>query len=308
MNSVILRHSRLLMVLAITAASLQFAPQLRAGTGLHNSTKKFTKPQAMLPGDWADPAEIRRTWDAAIVYLPDGDQNYIESSISELQAGRFGYTETLPAVIYMHGCSGIWAGTHRRMQFLAGNGFVVIAPASLARRKYPRSCNVKNYTAGLYRQTLKMRQADAGFAIEQVKQLPFVDPGKIVLMGLSQGGITAATFEARNNRQTVRARIVEGWTCHDGWPEYNGVRAPASEPLLAMVGSKDPWFKNTSAGDCQPFLNSVNGSKSVVYKDGLLARKHELMEFNTPKREVLKFLRRHLKFSTAVRLPATRTD
>lgn len=296
------------MALAIIAASLQFAPQLRADTGLHNSTREFTDPQAMLPEDWTDPAEIRRTWDAAIVYLPDGDQKFVETSVSELQAGGVGYEKKLPAAIYMHGCSGIWTGTHRRMQFLAGHGFVVIAPASLARKKYPRSCKVDNYKAGLYRQTLKMRQADAGYAIEQVKAIPFVDADQIVLMGLSQGGITTATFEALNNRQRVSARIIEGWTCHDGWPEYNGVRAPASEPVLALVGSKDPWFQTVSTGDCRPFLNPENGSRSVVYKDALLSGKHELMEFNSPKREVLQFLRQHLEFSPAATLPARTTD
>ncbi len=291
--------SRLPVVLAITAACLLSHVQSLAATGLHNSTKQFTDRKDMVPEDWTDPAEIRRTWQNAIVYLPNGDQQSIESSVVELQAGKFRYDRKLPAVIYMHGCSGIWSGTHMRAQFLAGNGFVVIAPASLARTKYPRSCKLEGYTAGLYRPTLKMRQADAGYAIEQVRKLPFVEENSIVLMGLSQGGITAATFEARNKQQKLRARIIEGWTCHDGWPEYNGVRAPASEPVLALVGSEDPWFQSTSTGDCQPFLNPNNGSKSVVYKKAPLAAKHELLEFASPKKEVLRFLRRHLDLKPA---------
>ena len=299
---------RFLLSLVIAAATLLLVPQLHADTGLHNSTKQFADPKAMLPRDWTDPAEVRRAWDAAIVYLPDGDQKFVESSIAELQAGKLEYKNRLPVVIYLHGCSGIWHGTHRRMQFLAGNGFMVIAPASLARKKYPRSCKVDTYKAGLYRQTLKMRQADAGYAIEQVKAMPFVDADRVVLMGLSQGGITTATFEARNKGQSVSARIIEGWTCHDRWPEYNGVRAPASEPVLALVGSKDPWFQKVSTGDCQRFLNPRNGSKSVVYKDALLSGKHELLEFNSPKKEVLQFLRQHLGFSAAGRSPATTTD
>lgn len=301
-------HSRFLVVLAITAASLLFPLQSRADADLDNSTKEFTDPEDMLPEDWTDPAEIHRTWDSAIVYLPNGDQKFIKSSVSELQSGEIEYEKILPAVIYMHGCSGIWPGTHMRMQFLAGNGFVVIAPASLAREKYPRSCKVENYTAGLYRQTLKMRQADAGYAIEQVKELPFVDEDKIVLMGLSQGGITTATFEARDKRQNVRARIIEGWTCHDDWPEYNGLRAPASEPVLALVGIDDPWFRTDSSGDCQSFLNPQNGSVSIVYKVAPLAGSHELMEFNSPKKQVLQFLRRHLDLKPTVEFPVLTTD
>ncbi|WP_337660366.1 dienelactone hydrolase family protein [Anderseniella sp. Alg231-50] len=266
-------------------------------TGLHNSTKTFARPEDMIPSDWTDPAEMRRAWNAAIVHLPHMHNKYkksFETSAPELLKGEFGFTQKLPVVIYMHGCSGFWSGTHMRTKFLAENGFVVVAPASLARKKYPRSCQVDGYTAGMYRQTLKMRQADAGYAIEQVRKLPFVDADRIVLMGLSQGGITAATFQPQNKRQKVRARIIEGWTCHDDWPEYNGLRAPTSEPVLALVGSKDPWFQSVSRGDCQPFLHPDNGSSSVVYKDEPLASRHELLEFTSPKKAVVQFLRRHV--------------
>ncbi len=262
--------------------------------GLHNSTKVFVRPDDMHPSDWTDPAEMHRAWSAAIVHVPDDNGNSVETSVAELLQGKFSFRRKLPAIVYMHGCSGFWSGTHMRAKFLAENGFVVVAPASLARRKYPRSCQVDSYTAGMYRHTLKMRQADAGYAIEQLRKLPFVDGDRIVLAGLSQGGITAATFTPRNERQKVRARIIEGWTCHDNWPEYNGVSASTSEPVLALVGTKDPWFQTHSRGDCQPFLNPDNGSQSIVYRDEPLASRHELMEFNSPKREVMQFLRRHL--------------
>ena len=266
-----------------------------SGTGgLHNSTKVFAQPADMTPSDWTDPAEMRRAWDAAIVHVPGKNKNSIEATVSDLKDGKFKFERKLPAVVYMHGCSGFWPGTHMRTKFLAENGFVVVAPASLARKKYPRSCELDSYTAGMYRHTLKMRHADAGYAIEQVRKLPFVDGDRIVLMGLSQGGITAATFKPQNKQQKVRARIIEGWTCHDSWPEYHGISASASEPVLALVGTKDPWFRDTSQGDCQPFLNPNNGSTSIVYSNEPLASRHELMEFSSPKREVVHFLRRHL--------------
>ncbi len=267
---------------------------LNSTGGLHNSTKRFARPGDMDPSDWTNPAEMHRAWAAAIVQVPGKNGNSIEASVTELQEGTFKFKRKLPAIVYMHGCSGFWSGTHMRTKFLAENGFVVVAPASLARRKYPRSCRVDSHTAGMYRHTLKMRQADAGYAIEQVRQLPFVDADRIVLMGLSQGGITAATFKPRNERQQVRARIIEGWTCHDKWPEYNGVSASAAEPVLALVGTKDPWFQTVSRGDCQPFMNPNNGSQSIVYSDEPLASRHELMEFSSPKRDVVHFLRRHL--------------
>lgn len=320
MSSATKKRLGLLIVLAVVCAGLLLALSLRSGTslketaktavntitdelfsqqsgsdiGLHNSTKKFTDPKAMRPADWIDPAEMRRAWNAAIVRVPDGDGKSVEASVYQLATGRFNFMKKQPAVIYLHGCSGFWTGTRRRVKFLADAGFVVIAPASLARKKYPQSCDVDDYQAGMYRPTLKMRQADAGYAIEQLRKLPFVDGDRIVLMGLSQGGITAATFKASNAQQKLRARIIEGWTCNDDWPEYNGVQAPALEPVLALVGADDPWYEDESNGDCERFLNPDNGSVSVVYEDEPLASQHELLEYDTPKREVLKFLRRHV--------------
>lgn len=279
---------------ARTIVDWLFPQPSQADTGLHNSTKGFTRPADMNPSDWSNPAEMRRAWDAAIVYVPGNNQTAVESTTTELQQGKLDWARKVPVVIYMHGCSGVWSGTHLRAKLLAENGFVVVAPASLARKKYPQSCDVDDYTAGMYRQTLKMRQTDAGYAIEQVRKLPFVDGERIVLMGLSQGGITAATFQPQNEQQKVRARIIEGWTCHDNWPEYHGMRAPASEPVLALIGTDDPWFQDVSQGNCQPFLNPENGSVSVVYEDEPLASRHELLEFSSPKQEVIRFLRQHL--------------
>ena len=197
-------------VLAVSA----FGPA--QADGLHNSTKTFTDASEMSAQDWTDSKEMDRTWRAAIVRIPAGKGKSRRSTTADLPNDPSLKDRKLPTVIYMHGCSGIWPGTLRRVRFLAENGFLVIAPASFARRKYPKSCDTATHRGGLYRGTLRMRQNDAGHAIEQARRLPFVDGRNIFLIGLSQGGITAATFTARNDRQHVKARVVEGWTCNAG--------------------------------------------------------------------------------------------
>jgi poly(3-hydroxybutyrate) depolymerase len=139
-----------------------------------------------------------------------------------------------------------------------------------------------------------MRQNDAGYAIRKVKQLSWVDADNVFLMGLSQGGITAATFHSEHPAARVRARVVEGWTCHAGWEEYRGINAPETEPVLSLVGERDPWFQNAfNHGDCGTLLNSNNGSKSVVYRTGRLRDRHELLEDKSAQQTVLAFLRKH---------------
>ena len=132
------------------------------GSGLHNSTKAFTPPSEMKRADWSDPAELERAWLAARVRIPDPDGGYVSTTMKELNGRSRDIAGTWPTVIYLHGCTGAWSGTYTRINFLARNGYAVIAPVSFARQKYPRSCNPERHQGGLYRATLYMRQNDAG--------------------------------------------------------------------------------------------------------------------------------------------------
>ena len=282
---------RLLASLAALSALTSCAG---TGTGLHNSTKAFTPPSEMKRSDWNAPAELERTWQAARVRIPKPGGGYISTTMEELNSDSHAIAGTWPTVIYLHGCSGVWSGTYTRINFLARNGYAVIAPVSFARKKYPRSCDPEKHQGGLYRATLYMRQNDAGHAIAKAKTLSWVDNNNVFLMGLSQGGITTATFSSTGAETSVRARIVEGWTCHAGWPEYSGISAPDNEPVLTLVGSKDPWFQNRwTKGDCTKFIEPSNGSKSVVYSSGYLSARHELLESQEVQKTVLGFLEQH---------------
>jgi len=272
------------------------AQNLNSYSHLGNSGKKFTSASKMSSKDWKNPDELERVWQASLIRIPSDKQDYIQSTMAEIAPESFQVNKKYPTVTYLHGCAGIWPGTIRRINFLAQNGFAVIAPPSFARDKYPRSCDVYLHQGGLYRDTLRIRQNDAGNAIENAKKLPWVDANNIFLMGLSEGGITTATFFSKYKNRSMNARVVEGWTCTSKWNEYKGVRAPKTEPVLTLLGSKDPWFQNPyTNGECTNFLNKRNGSKSVVYKKGNLSYQHELLEDNEVKKVVVDFLRSHIK-------------
>ena len=271
--------------------------------GLHNLSRKgFTKPTDMTLADASDPAQIERTWKRAIVWVPTGPNRSKRMTTKQLVAKYSNSDKKFPTAIYMHGCTGLWSGSSLRMKFLADNGFLVIGPASLARTRYAQSCDHTTHKGGMYRWTVEMRKYDAGHAIETAKTLPFVDKDNMLLIGLSEGGITTATFEAQNENQTVNARVVEGWTCTSGWTEQAGIRAPASEPVLSLVGDKDPWFVEWYVhGDCGPSMHKDNGSKSIVYKKGKLAKRHELLEFKAVQEEVLSFIKLHIDLPMGTR-------
>ena len=264
-----------------------------SGNGLNNQTKQFTPNSKMSSADWSSPDELHRTWQAALVRIPRNQQVFA-GQISDLPLEGVSVEKQLPTVIYLHGCSGIWWGTYIRLDFFAENGFAVIAPASFARSKYPKSCDPATKRAGLYRETLKMRQYDALNAIKNAKQLDWVDARNIFLVGFSEGGITSATVST-NIDTTVNARVIEGWTCHAGWGEYRGSNAPVSEPVLALVADQDPWFQDSwTRGSCGRYMNSENGSRSVVYSSGSLKNKHSLLDDADVQILVLEFLLAHI--------------
>lgn len=275
--------------------------------GLHNSSKRFTDPENISVSDMTDPKEIQRTWEAAVIRVPTGPGRSKAITLAEMQ-DQFGDGQVrFPTAIHMHGCSGIWPGTLQRVKFLADNGFLAIAPASMARKKYAQSCNPITHQGGMFRPVLQMRQMDAGYAIETAKSLPFVDPENMILTGLSEGGITTATFKPENDNQRVAARVIEGWTCTAGWYEYGGVHAPDDEPVLALVGKDDPWFQDRwTKGSCTTHIRKDNGSQSIVYETGRLAARHELLEFREVQDTTMAFLRLHVDLPLSVAEVQTR--
>jgi len=147
--------------------------------------KGGTPPEQMSSKDWADPDELKRTWDGAKVRIPL-DTGVIKASIINLRNVPTG--NKFPAVIYMHGCNGFHPGTDRRVDFLAKLNFAAIAPNSFARIKVPSSCEPMTHKAGMYRSTLIMRQNEAEYAIQEARNLTWVD-SKNIFRGTVWGGL-----------------------------------------------------------------------------------------------------------------------
>ncbi len=131
-------------------------------------------------------------------------------------------------------------------------------------------------------------------AIKIAKQLDWIDERNIFLVAFSQGGITSATL-LTNTNTTVNARVIEGWTCDAGWTEYRGTNASTSEPVLALVADQDPWFQDPwTRGNCSKYMNSENGSRSIVYRSDPLIGRHSLLDDADVQNRVLEFLHAHM--------------
>ena len=244
----------------------------------------------------AGSGELERTWNAARVYVPAATS----AGYRMIGAGEIDETATAgdavpkAVIVYAHGCSGLNRITDTTGRFLAQAGYLVIAPDSFARLEKPTSCEPGTHKGGLHRAVLGWRQDEMRHAFKQVAAMPALRGLPVVLMGHSQGAITTATIE----NLPVAARVIEGWTCHAGWPEYRGLAATPDQPVLALVGENDPWFRRQVLnGDCGAFMKQgmegETASRSIVYRaPNYLNAKHWLSGDSDVQREILDFIDR----------------
>ena len=238
-------------------------------------------------------SEASRTWESARVYTPS-EVSVKRLTMPGLKKQMESTPEKLyPLAIYLHGCAGLWAGSERRGRLLAELGFIVIAPDSFARKNKPISCLPYQYRGGLHRGTLALRQEEAMYAISAGAKLPWVDPKRIILIGLSEGGITTATL-IKPSFLSIKARVIEGWGCNSSWEEYAGLNSQINEPVISFVGNMDPWFRHPSLqGDCGEFMKDAD-SISVVYTKPPLSKTHTPLDYKLPKLELKEFLCKHV--------------
>ena len=84
-----------------------------------------------------------------------------------------------PAIIYLHGCSGLSKGARKRFSDLfTGWGYVSLAVDSFSTRGVEEACD----------RPMPDRQADAWGAMLYLSKLHFVDTNRIAVVGSPQGG------------------------------------------------------------------------------------------------------------------------
>jgi dienelactone hydrolase len=116
-----------------------------------------------------------------------------------------------------------------------------------------------------------MEDLDYGF--EMIRELPWVDQDRIVLMGISQGGYAVAAW----NRFGFAAHIILAATCGGKQPQ-----APAGTPVLAVVGGKDV---NSNGQSCK-VSRQPKGSRSIVIPEA----PHGISDLPETERAIEEFL------------------
>lgn len=243
-----------------------------------------------LSGSADDTEELARTWNGATVVVPfsrhDSAVRDVEGRMDEIEATLARIVgPKLPVVIFLHGCSGLHGGYRVDIAFLESLGYAVVAPDSFARDYKPKSCDWRTKSAGSHPGVVGFRLAEASHAIARVREMPWVDSRRIVLMGQSEGGLTTANHDGRG----VAARVILGWTCQIPWPPLWGLAGPRDQPVLSVVSADDRWFQRWFVkGDCGEDMDGFADATSVVV-DGST---HHVMRLPEARDAVAAFLGR----------------
>jgi dienelactone hydrolase len=198
-------------------------------------------PSALLPSAKSEPNGQANSTGPARGHPIWGDLGKPES------AGPF------PAIVLMHGCSGIQESHLRWAKLLNAAGYVTLVLDSFRPRSIVRICS-----RSVSVPSQPSRALDAYGALEYLQGLAIVDDGRIGLMGWSHGGGSALAAVSEFG-------IAEKFSKHFQmaialYPFCISDRS-FEVPVLVLIGSSDDW---TPAKYCRQLRRNNTGRVSPI--------------------------------------------
>jgi dienelactone hydrolase len=240
---------------------------------------------------------------------PDApDKRVLETVQSASLDGRTNLTAYLgrhegdaprPAVVLMHGCSGLLDAKGRIlalyrawMRALFAKGYDVLTVDSAASRGFGQTC-----TAGPDRITMhRDRPSDAYAALAYLQAQPFVQADRVGLMGWSQGGgvVLLSINDKSIGRPAGLARDFKAavsfypGACSDRlqskpWTEVEPQGWTTQVPLLVLSGGADTW---TPLAPCEAFIAGAKARGNPVELKSYPAAVHAFDAPNLPRTEL----------------------
>lgn len=214
----------------------------------------------------SDLEELDKTWQDALVYLPDelggafgrliGDGRF-DKAISQSNKDK-----KWPLILLMHYCEGL--GHHREdMKRLSKLGFIVIGPNSFARKHRPLGCyEDRAKFIRYFDAAVAFQKAELDYSVQKLSRFDWIDKKNLFLFGSGMGGLVVAHYEG----DEFAGHLIEGWGCRGPNPIFDGIWAPPSVRVFATVSRNTPFLikKAGFSVDCETFINQRKDSVSVV--------------------------------------------
>lgn len=192
-----------------------------------------------------------------------------------------GSATLLPAVVMMHGCSGIYSYSDPAKglallykewgERLTSAGYAALVVDSFTGRNVPQN-QCGNGSEGVSEVTDRPYDAQAAAKFLNTTYSGWIDPGKIVLLGWSHGASSTISTLSDSVATTLGKPFKAGFAFYPGCGLYNAFGGITTStyvsyaPLQIMHGSIDPLYTN---GYCDKRVNnavklgSLNMSMSV---------------------------------------------
>jgi dienelactone hydrolase len=157
----------------------------------------------------------------------------VRDRLAALPAGR-----RFPLVIYLHDADGLTVNENSLMEEFETENVAALFPDSLGSRQRASDCTGDG--CAMSPEIYLARRAEMIHAVGRARQLAWVDPDNIFLVGLGEGGAVVALWGAE---VAVNAYAVASWTCTapPEAPWFQGLRTPLERPVLLLNGHATRW-------------------------------------------------------------------
>jgi dienelactone hydrolase len=167
----------------------------------------------------------------------------------------------VPVVLFLHGSSGLGLkAIGEWQQWLASQGIASAAPDSFA---LPDHVTYKSpISKAEYERIHALRASEIAPMLAALTALPWVDSGRIVLAGTSEGSVPVARYRGTE----FAARMLFAWSCETNYFVVEPQNAfEANKPVLNVISATDPFFSPSNAwlgnaaakGHCADALKDV---------------------------------------------------
>jgi len=213
-------------------------------------------------------SNLAATWSKANLVLPAslaGGQRWQGAATAAPEIAA-----KAPLVVLLHGSSGIAPAVKEFQVWLADAlGLASVAPDSLAipeRLTYTSPVAIE-----LYERVHALRLAELNHALEASKAWRWVDRGRIVLAGTSEGSVAVGRYTGAESA----ARLIYSWSCEANYfVDRPRLGFGASEPVFNAISARDPYFSTQNtwnkdyaiAGSCASALKG-NPNAAILVVD-----------------------------------------
>ena len=198
-----------------------------------------------------------------------------------------------PAVVLLHGCSGVTPTVRSWAAWLAARGHVALVLDSFGPRGVRTVCTPAGNTPGPSPVPPRLRAEDAFAAAAYLRGRPDVDPDRVSAVGFSHGGSTALVTASRTAVDRLGGRPFARVIAFYPFCPRNG--APLASPVLTLIGDADDW---TPAERCVALHAAWRPEFGVAALHVYPGATHAF-DSRGPERRYLGYLMRHDAAATA---------